>query len=312
MTVSGHWGTSPYRVGILPDGLQIGFVGRPMDNEMAEENPGSPDKDPDGDKKLIRLFGFDRMIIVLTSGHTGETVYVGEDCPESPRWHLWSPRVFRIANVEVLDGDAVVVNYSTIPSELRRISVVLRTRDCGNLLFLNKKEKIFAAVHASLATAFGYPNHFPGGGPIINEVLRHCGAVEDLYVVPGPSVAGIAEGGCWCYEFDQPAANRLFNLVKSRYPNLPLDNLRRDRPDQGKTDVAFSELLVRVLEQFGLTRRQIDPVCNHCTQCYSEQWYSKRSMQRQLAEGSLALEEQTALEQQMETGCGNLAFVHLT
>ena len=76
----------------------------------------------------------------------------------------------------------------------------------------------------------------------------------------------------------------LFRHILALYPNLDINGLTRLREHDGKTDIAFGELVVRILKSLGLTRTgQIDTSCNFCTGCHN-QFYSNRRVRQRIAD----------------------------
>lgn len=288
----------------------IGFLGIPE----VGHNPGLPSGDPSWQTQLIREFWYENWIAYKENTHNGLIGHVGATgIIQGDDFSIEIP--YSSAPMAV-QADAIVVNYG---HHSRPPTVVGRTWDCQDLVMVNAREHLFAIVHGSINTLFGYAvNQFRG--PIIDRTLAHLGNLRDIHIACGPCMGGLVSPHtrCWCYEFGSQDADTLFNLVTTLYPRVSLEGLTRSRPDTQKTDIAFGELIVRVLKSLGLDRRgQIDTSCNFCTGCY-HQFYSNRRVRQRINQlEALALtrplteeeaEELTHHRHHIVARYGNLAY----
>lgn len=291
--------------------FEMGFIGQP-DPKFSINNPGSPSPggDPDYADKLRGIFGTDREIWYPIGDHGGAIVILSGrlqqgDFSASLRV---VPAIGR-SGVVVPHTDAVVIHYEAVPKDILEVlTIVLRTWDCGNLLVHNPKEGIIALVHASIQTMFGY--HDKNGGGIIDEIIIGlCGNPRDTFVALGPCISGVV-GQHACYEFDHDDADRLFGLIAKGYPSLDDSELRHIKcAESQKDNIAFGEIIVRVLEHCGIPRNQIDTSCNHCT-LDANGWYSyRRSLMLQKQRHWMGHEADDKIEEQLSARYGNLAFV---
>lgn len=292
---------APYRPRFSDENLSPKFIGRPIAPDVMP-NPGSPNGDPDFITCLTRLFGEDHPIFYITCDHSGIiTQRVGERLI-----HLGDSS--QHGNITVLPGDACIIDYRPADSPC---IMVLRTWDCGNVIIINQKIRRAAVVHLSVKTELGY-NAEDFLAPLSARVLSLMDP-PDCYAAFGPSIAGIAGGNsCWCYEYDTPDAQRLVALLRQHHPNVDQTGLFRHRPEAGKTDIAYGEMLARIFESQRLNRKmQLDFTCNTCTRCEPEEYYSNRYVREQLNNGC-GPDERQQYEEQKKVRRGNLACVCFT
>jgi len=278
-------------------GVIATFLGKDSENS----NPGAPSLDPDFEEKSKKLaLRFcqknDNSIIISPNSDHSRTIptildpnklYLGDRCRIATSvqddWLGTSIFMNEIPEgfVIPIPGDGIVVR-SPCP---RRIVLQLRTRDCTPIIGWNKKNGLFFVAHLSAETLFGWTSAKNNryqlfrdiGGSMLHQLFKLVDPTESTVFV-GPSISGI-QSGCWCYEYTEtlgnPDGSMLMAGIAEEYPGLNTEAFYKMRPEDGKMDIHWGNLVLEVLKQHRVAH--IDTRYNYCTQCNPERFYSHRA-----------------------------------
>lgn len=296
---------------------QFLFIGR----DKSLSNPGSPSHDPDFEKKSINLalrfcrMDDDPIIISPQCNHSGiictlkdGQLHLGDRSPTTISEYNWNGTSIQLDQIPKcspvvlpVPGDAVVIK-SLHPTRLYVLQ--LRTRDCTPLIG-KTKDGIYFTAHLSAETLFGWTSAKNGQiqsfkGSILHRLFKLVDPTKSQVFI-GPSISGI-KSDCWCYEYTETSENpdglRLIGGILEEYPKLDPHPFCRMRPEDGKMDIDWGNLVVEVLNQHGVAN--INTQFNDCTQCNPFDFYSYR-----VSSKSSDSEDQALLQMKI----GNIAMI---
>jgi hypothetical protein len=96
-----------------------------------------------------------------------------------------------------------------------------------------------------------------------------------------PAVSGTADNCQTCFEHTetpgQPDGSLLLTCLRKEYPKTDISDLVRKRPEDGKWDFLFCDIVKRILiEAHGVPEDSIHTEENPCTRCHAKEWHSDR------------------------------------